>query len=98
MPIPDCSIASADVVATTMFPSANPGDIEKRTLSADDQNGVCTIYNVNDPPPPPTDFNGGCVRCATAGGGVDLGAPLALGPLAALMLVRRRARPGARRR
>ena len=31
-PIPDCATASADVQATTMFPSAMPGDTQKRTL------------------------------------------------------------------
>jgi hypothetical protein len=98
MPIPDCSTASADVQATTMFPSANPGDIEKRTLAPDDQNALCTIYNVNNPPPPPSNVHGGCIRCATAGGETDLGTLLALGPFAALMLVRRRVRAGARAR
>jgi hypothetical protein len=97
-PIPDCSTADAEVQATTMFPSANAGDTGKRTLAPDDQNAVCTIYNVNDPPPPPTDVNGGCVRCATAGRDADLGGLLALCPLAALILVRRRPRPGVRGR
>jgi MYXO-CTERM domain-containing protein len=43
-PIPDCMDASAAVLATTMFPSANPGDIDKRTLAPDDQTAVCEIY------------------------------------------------------
>src|SRR5262245_27842464 len=43
-PIPDCTNAPPDVLATTMFPSANPGDIDKRTLAPDDIQGVCEIY------------------------------------------------------
>ena len=91
-PVPDCSHASAEVAATTMYPSATPGDIEKRDLAADDQNALCTIYNANDPPPPPgTDATGGCSGCA-AGGTFDPGA-LGLGTaLAALLGLRRRAR------
>ena len=79
-PIPDCATASADVQATTMFPSATPGDTQKRTLAPDDQNAVCTIYPVDNPPPPPgTDVNGGCAGCAAAGGRVDAGALATLG-------------------
>ena len=43
-PIPDCASASPDVLATTMFPSADPGDVDKRTLAPDDQQAVCEIY------------------------------------------------------
>ena len=43
-PITDCASASAEVLETTMFPSANPGDIDKRTLAPDDQLAVCEIY------------------------------------------------------
>jgi MYXO-CTERM domain-containing protein len=56
-PTPDCSIASPDIRATTMFPSVTPGDIDKRTLEADDKQGLCDIY------PAAQD---GC-SCATAG-------------------------------
>jgi hypothetical protein len=93
-PVPDCATASADVQATTMFPSATPGDIEKRDLAPDDQDALCQIYNVNDPPPPPgTDATGGCNRqgCAV-GGSLDLGALGASVALAALVGLRRRAR------
>ncbi len=86
-PIPDCATASAEVQATTMFPSATPGDIQKRTLAPDDQNAVCTIYPVDDPPPPPV--NGGCDGCAV-GAGADPSARLALVALGALVLARRR--------
>ncbi len=70
-PIPDCADASAAVLATTMFPSANPGDIDKRTLAPDDQMAVCDIYPAAQDPmtcaplgKPP---GGGCSSCATAG-------------------------------
>jgi hypothetical protein len=49
-PIPDCNDASADVIATTMFPSADSGNINKRTLAPDDQNAVCEIYPAADNP------------------------------------------------
>jgi len=69
-PIPDCANASADVLATTMFPSANPGDIDKRDLAPDDQQAVCDIYPAAQDPkacsPGGTD-PGGC-SCATGGG------------------------------
>ncbi|HEY2900323.1 MAG TPA: hypothetical protein VGL59_07095 [Polyangia bacterium] len=49
-PVPDCDNAPPEVQATTMFASAKPGDISKRTLEADDQQAVCDIYPLaNDP-------------------------------------------------
>jgi hypothetical protein len=96
LPIPDCATASPDVQATTMFPSAMPGDTQKRTLAPDDLNAVCTIYSINDPPPPPgTDVNGGCAGCAAAGRRGDAGAPVSLGVLAAVLIARRRRAPSA---
>jgi hypothetical protein len=90
MPIPDCATASAEVQATTMFPSAQPGDTQKRTLAPDDINAVCTIYPVDDPPPPPgTDVNGGCASCAAAGGAGDPGALASFALLAAVFVARR---------
>ena len=100
-PVPDCATASPDVQATTMFPSANPGDIQKRTLAPDDQNAVCTIYSASNPPPPPdADVNGGCAQCATAGRPSGAGgfAPLAALGAARLLARRRRRRPAALRR
>ena len=71
MPLPDCSVASADVRATTMFPSADSGDIDKRTLAPDDQRAVCEIYAAASDPnscvPVGTDDDGGC-GCAAATG------------------------------
>jgi hypothetical protein len=98
-PIPDCVMASPDVQATTMFPSAQPGDTQKRTLAPDDLNALCTIYNVDDPPPPPgTGVNGGCTGCVAAGGPGDAGTLATFGLLAALLIARRRTRSVARGR
>jgi MYXO-CTERM domain-containing protein len=71
-PITDCASASADVLATTMFPSANPGDVDKRTLGPDDQQAVCEIYPAaEDPmvcsPPGSMPPDEGCSSCAAAG-------------------------------
>jgi hypothetical protein len=91
-PIPDCSNPPPDVAATTMFPSATAGDIEKRTLAPDDQNALCQIYDVNDPPPGPgSDVFGGCVRCAVPGTS-EPGALAVSVALAALVGLRRRPR------
>ena len=34
-----------------MYPSAMPGDTQKRTLAPDDQAGVCGIYPIDGQPP-----------------------------------------------
>jgi hypothetical protein len=68
-PIPDCDRASTEVQETTMYPSAMPGDTQKRTLAPDDQAALCTIYPIDDPPPGDDDqLRGGCARC-------ELGSP-----------------------
>jgi len=95
-PIPDCASAPPDVLATTMFPSANPGDIDKRDLAPDDQKAVCEIYPAAQDPktcsPGETEPKG--CSCATGGEPVA-----ALGPFvmlaAALLAVRARRRRGA---
>ena len=98
-PLPDCATASPDVEATTMFPSAQPGDTQKRTLGPDDVNALCTIYNVYDPlQPPGTGGDGGCASCAAAGRPGDTGAPATIGLLAAVLIARRRSRSVARGR
>jgi hypothetical protein len=45
-PIPECGdVTPGDpVYATTMFASAVPGDVSKRSLEPDDQQAVCDIY------------------------------------------------------
>jgi MYXO-CTERM domain-containing protein len=95
--IPDCSVASPSVLETTMFPSANPGDIDKRTLAPDDQLAVCDIYPVAQDPlvcmpeAPPSEGCSSCAvgpaRSAAAGGG---GLLLAAALLAIRMRRRRR--------
>jgi Metallo-peptidase family M12 len=92
LPVPACP-GSAAVQATTMYPSADPGDTQKRTLAPDDQAGVCGIYPVDDPPM----VAGGCASCATVDGpvgGMELGG---LGILAAVVVCARRARRVPRR-
>jgi MYXO-CTERM domain-containing protein len=94
-PTPDCNDAPPDVLATTMFPSANPGDIDKRTLAPDDQQAVCDIYPAAMDPmvcaPMMTPAPEGC-SCAAAGGPAP-GAALAAAALALLfMRARRRGR------
>lgn len=44
--VPDCDDASDEIRQTTMFASADPADMEKRTLSADDQLAICEMYPV----------------------------------------------------
>ncbi|HXT96712.1 MAG TPA: MYXO-CTERM sorting domain-containing protein [Polyangia bacterium] len=94
-PVVDCSSADAEVEATTMYPSAEAGDIQKRTLAPDDQNAVCTIYSANSPPPA---LDAGCLQCATAGGpSKDVESLGALAALAAIGLGFRRRRTAAPR-
>lgn len=84
-PVPDCEKASAEIHATTMFPSADTGDTSKRDLTSDDIHGVCDVY--------PQD-SGGCAlprRPRAAGGGL-LAAALVV--LAAGLLRRSLARSG----
>jgi MYXO-CTERM domain-containing protein len=97
VPIPDCANASADVLATTMFPSANPGDVDKRTLAPDDQLAVCDIYPAaQDPmtcsPPGTTPTDKGC-SCAAAGAPTSAAGLIALGA-AVLLAARARRRRG----
>ena len=90
-PVPVCP-ASPEVQATTMYPSADPGDTQKRTLAPDDQAGVCGVYPVDDPPAPPG--SGGCA-CAVASeplGGPAWAALAVLGAGAILARTRRQRR------
>ena len=90
-PITDCASASAEVLATTMIPSANPGDVDKRTLAADDQLAVCEIYPAATDPmtcapsDPPEE---GCSSCAV-GGPRASGVGLVCGLIAAALLAAR---------
>lgn len=95
-PIPDCASAPPDVLATTMFPSANPGDIDKRDLAPDDQQAVCEIYPAASDPktcsPGQTD-PGGC--SCTTGGAPDTALGSFVMLAAALLAARARRRRGA---
>jgi len=70
-PVPLCSALGPEdpIRATTMYPSAIPGDTKKRVLSADEIQAVCDIYPMTKTPlpacVPPTTMNpppaqGGC--------------------------------------
>jgi MYXO-CTERM domain-containing protein len=67
-PVPDCDKAPPDVIATTMFPSANPGDISKRDLAPDDQQAVCDIYSASAALPCMAPPDGGTTGTAGATG------------------------------
>jgi MYXO-CTERM domain-containing protein len=76
-----------------MYPSAMPGDTQKRTLAPDDQDGLCTIYPVDHPPPGPNEtLRGGVMGCAVAGSprGPLSAAAMAAGVTAILLRRRRR--------
>ncbi|HMF41254.1 MAG TPA: hypothetical protein VKQ32_11180 [Polyangia bacterium] len=93
-PTPDCANAPPDVLATTMFPSANPGDTDKRTLAPDDQQAVCDIYPAaQDPmvcaPPPPSTLQGCSGSGCTTGGGAAPAAGSGLMVAAAALLMAR---------
>ena len=101
-PIPDCATASPDVQATTMFPSAQPGDTQKRTLAPDDRERRLhhllrsTIRRRRRGPASTADATG----CAAAGGPGDTGAAGDASALLAAVLIarRRRTRPATRGR
>jgi MYXO-CTERM domain-containing protein len=97
-PIPDCANAPPDVLATTMFPSANPGDIDKRDLAPDDQQAVCDIYPAASDPKTcsPGQSNPSGCSCNAGGAPATVGGSFVV--LAAAMLVlaaRARRRRGA---
>jgi hypothetical protein len=43
-PVPSCSQASDEIKATTMFAAVPPGDLDRRSLSPDDERAVCEVY------------------------------------------------------
>jgi hypothetical protein len=97
-PIPDCADAPPDVLATTMFPSANPGDIDKRTLAPDDQQAVCDIYPAAADPmvcAPTAQMTSSTLQgcdCATGGAPAPLAALAAAAVAATLLAARSRRR------
>jgi MYXO-CTERM domain-containing protein len=91
-PTPECVFASPDVMATTMFPSANPGDLEKRTLAADDMRGLCETYPAaQDPRTCGDSMDDGC-SCGAAGTPASAASSMVMvaAALAALRARRRR--------
>jgi MYXO-CTERM domain-containing protein len=88
---PDCGGVGPEVLETTMFPSADAGDLGKRTLADDDRNALCEIYPVAADPNLCSPADQGC-NC-TAGGGP---APIAATAAGLILLVglRRRRRRG----
>jgi hypothetical protein len=95
-PIPDCDASPADVEATVMFNVTAPGETNKRYLSKDDRDAVCTIYS------PAMEHDPCALDAATPGCAVAaprpgrsarwaLGAP-AVALLAAALVARRRRR------
>ena len=94
-PIPDCNVASQEVIETTMFPSADSGDVDKRSLAPDDQRAVCEIYPAADDPnvckPVVADDDGGC-DCGAAGR--STAATPGAAALAVAVLIWRRRRRG----
>jgi hypothetical protein len=74
-------LAHSSDSSTTMWDRTEPAQMSKRILSADDVNGVCTIY---------PDRGGGC-GCGGAGGD-----PVGLVALALVAILRSRSRPRTR--
>jgi hypothetical protein len=104
-----CDNTPGDVEATTMYPSATFGDINKRTLEADDVRGACGLYPVVQDPracvvPTLPQGGGGCACQLGDGdgdgdGGASRPARSAFGAAAvALMALGARRRGAARRR
>jgi hypothetical protein len=85
--VPDCATAPPDVEAETMYVSAQPGDLSKRTPSAEELQAPCDIYPIH----PPSSSGGCAVAAGDAGDGrAAAGRALAFGaPLAAVALARR---------
>ena len=86
-PAPDCDVASEAILESTMFPSALPGDLSKRTLGADDELAARELYPAGagapafcPPPEPKRPDPGGC-----AVGGAPVRAPGALATLVAAL-------------
>lgn len=80
----DCTAA---MVPTTMYPSAAPREIEKRTLDRDDVEGICTIYAVSQPITGGGDGGGG----GCGAGGATPGGLVAVAFALGLLRLRRRA-------
>jgi MYXO-CTERM domain-containing protein len=93
-PAPACDTAGPEIAEATMFPTAPQGDLQKRTLAADDLSALCDIYPIERDPKvcaPPWVQEEGC-GCSTVESGASATALLGLGfVLALLARARRRA-------
>ncbi len=85
--VPVCS-QHPEMASVTMYPSAPLGETTKRTLAADDVNGVCAIYGTLSSGSAVKSSSGGC----GAGGATPVGLIVLATALAALAPRRRRAR------
>lgn len=91
-PAPDCATASPELMEATMYPTAPQGDLQKRTLAADDLSALCDIYPAARDPgvcAPPWVQEEGC-GCAAAAGNAPPATLVGLA-LSMLALARRRA-------
>jgi MYXO-CTERM domain-containing protein len=92
--VADCNDATEEVRETTMFASANPGDLSKRTLAPDDERAVCDIYPLAlNPNMCPSMEEDGCA-CAAGRASGTFGAvtPVGMLVLMALAVATRRRR------
>jgi hypothetical protein len=95
--VPDCFNAPQAIQDATMYTKAEPGDLAKRTLTADDQQAMCDLYPAAKNPnycPAPGPPAAGC-SCAIPGGGglpAQRGAGTVAGWALALGLTMRRRR------
>jgi hypothetical protein len=90
--LPSCARAGPAIRATTMFAAVIPGDIERRSLTADDSKAVCETYPALEPV-----LLGDSWGCALGGRPQGpTGAVLVLLAFSVARLRRRRARPAPR--
>jgi|SRR6185436_9648217 len=84
--VPSCGHASDDIKATTMFAAVIPGDLDRRSLSPDDQRGVCEIY-----PPIDLTLEAGPQGCSLARPRGGAAAGWLVAAILAIRIFRRRA-------
>ena len=77
--MPSCNTVSYPVpemnLTPTMYPSAEPGDLDKRTLSDDDRSGLCAIYPIGTNPVSCGGAKSGCSIAGTSEDGTEGGLP-----------------------
>jgi hypothetical protein len=89
-PVPDCYSAPADIQLEAMFPSFDPGDLSKRTLSPEDVRAICEIYPLASGKPDGSQGGGCAVAGAVAAS--DLGGEAAIWLLFGAVAVAARSR------